>query len=254
MGIRISTTLDLTAGLNNDLAEKVFGGSGVVSQLLDTLEHAATTTYQIAASDTEAIDFGDITSARYIYIEGDSEFSIAFAATLATAGQVLGVSGTYPTGFVGGETLNLLIDGIAIAIVFDVADQTRDQVIARINFVAALTNAAFVANPIALRSGLELLLQSTTTGPTSTVEVVGGTALVTLGLSAGTGTGDAAEPGTSDVQVLRPADPTGASAAEGVKAFFHGTVEAAALQVTNLSLTAALNITVFLAGDLVADV
>ncbi len=255
MGIRISTTLDLIAGLNGDLVNKVFGGQGVISQILDTLEHSTTTTYEILGGETEQIDFGDITDLRYLYLSGDSEFSLALAAALATAGVLLGVAGTYPTGFTGGEVLELVVDTIPITVTFDVADQTRDEVVARINFDAANTNAAFVAKPIAFPNVAELLLRSLSTGPSSTVEVLASSTaavLTALGLTAATNAGTAAEPGTTDIQVLRPADPAGSSAAEGLQAYFLGTVQASALQVTNLSLTSALKLTAFLAGDLVA--
>ncbi len=256
MGIRISTTLDLAAGFNNDLANKLFGGNGVIGgQILDTLEHGVSSTYNILGGATEAIDFGDIATARYIYIEGDSEFSIAFAAALATAGIIAGAAGSYPTGFTGGEVLELKIDNLAITVTFTAADQTRDQVIARINFEAALAHEIFVADPIAFQNATELDLRSNTTGPASTVEVLAtstAAVLTALGLSVGVNTGDAAEAGTTDVRVLRPADPAGSSAAEGLQAYLLGTIEATAIQVTNLSATSALDLTVFLAGDLVA--
>ncbi|MCZ6871662.1 MAG: hypothetical protein O7G84_19365 [Gammaproteobacteria bacterium] len=255
MGIRISTTLDLTAGFNNDLKNKAFGGNGVISQVLDTLQDSQSGTYTILGGATESIDFGDITTARYIYIEGDAEFSVAFAATLATSGLIAGAAGSYPTGLTGGEVLELEIDTIPITVTFTSADQTRDQVIARINFEAALANEIFVADPIAFQNGTELDLKSNTTGPASIVEVLAASTaavLTALGLSVGVNTGSAAEPGTTNVQVLRPADPAGSSAAEGLQAYLLGTIEATAIQVTNLSATAALDLTVFLAGDLVA--
>ncbi len=255
MGIRLSTNIDVLAGLDNDLAQKLFGGNSLVTGLLDTLEHGTGATYQINASATEAIDFGDVTEARFIYLEAEGEFSVALAAAIATAGAIAGVAGSYPTGFSGGEVLELKVNTIAITVTFDVLDQTRDEVVARINFAAALADASFVADPIAFQNGAELDLRSNTVGPASTVEVLVGTSaavLAALGLSVGTGTGAAAEAGTTDIEVLRPADPAGASAAEGVQAYFIGTVKATAIQVTNLSTTAALNLTTFIAGDLVA--
>ena len=53
------------------------------------------------------------------------------------------------------------------------------------------------------------------------------------------------------MQVSRPADPSGASAAAGVKAYLLGTIRATALQVTNPSADVDINLKVFLAGDLV---
>jgi hypothetical protein len=255
MSVRISTTLDLAAGHDNSLDNKIFGGNGVLSELLDTLEHAISSTYEIAGGASQAIDFGDITEARYVYLEGDGEFSVAFTANPATSAIIDGSGGTYPTVFTGGETLELEVDGVAISVAFDAADQTRDQVVARINFVAALTDASFVAVPVAFQNGAELRLKSPTTGLTSEVKVLAtsdAAALTALGLTAATANGAAAEPGTTDVEIARPADPTGASAAAGVKAYLLATVQATALQVTNQQASAALNLKAFIAGDLVS--
>jgi hypothetical protein len=46
---------------------------------------------------------------------------------------VLGVGGSYPTGFAGGETLLIQIDNQVISTVFQSTDQTLTQVVARIN-------------------------------------------------------------------------------------------------------------------------
>jgi hypothetical protein len=48
---------------------------------------------------------------------------------------IMASGGTYPTGFVGGETLQLNIDGLINRIAFQSGDQTLDQVVARINGV-----------------------------------------------------------------------------------------------------------------------
>lgn len=255
MGIRINTALDLTAGFNNDTANRAFGGAGVLSEVLDTLENVQSSTYQLGALETQALDFGDVAQGRYLYLEGDGEFSVAFSAALATAAAINGAAGTYPTAFAGGEVLALEIDGTAVTVTMDVADQTRDQVVARINFAAALADASFVSNPVAFQNGSQLSLRSPNTGTGSTVEVLVTTSssvLTALGLSVSAAQGSASEPGTTDVEVRRPADPSGASAAYGVKSYLLGTVQCTAVQVTNLMDDAALNLKVLIAGDLVS--
>lgn len=93
----------------------------------------------------------------------------------ATAASLVGSGGTYPTGFIGGETLELQIDGGPTTVVtFQAADQTLLQVIARINGV--------VASTIAFDSGGELELRSNIRGYAGSIEVVGGTAVSTFGL------------------------------------------------------------------------
>lgn len=95
----------------------------------------------------------------------------------AAVGSILGSGGTYPTGFVGGETLEVSIDGGPTqVIVFDVADQTLAQVVDRIN--------AATASSIASDNGGELQLDSRIRGFAGSIEVVGGTALAILGLPA----------------------------------------------------------------------
>lgn len=247
MGVRVSTVLDFAVGHDNSLDNKIFGGDSVLSELVDTLEHAEGGSYQLAAGEQGTpIDFGDVAEARLVYLEGDAEFEVVFGGGAATAAQILAALGTYPTVFVGGETLVFKIDGVTITVTFDAADQTLVQVLARINFYAALLSIA----PVAFASGGQLLLRSPTTGASSTVEVVSGTALATLGLSVSTAQGVNAQPGTSNLAISRPADPSGASAAVGVAAYFLSTIVTTAIQVSNPNASAGVRIKALVAGDL----
>lgn len=99
------------------------------------------------------------------------------ATFLATAGAITGTAGTYPTGFVGGETIEIKVDELTSKVVFfTAAEQTLVQVVARINAVMAMT--------IASDSGGQLRLSSFVRGYAGRIEVVSGTALATLGLPA----------------------------------------------------------------------
>jgi hypothetical protein len=251
MALRISTTLDLVATFGSGAGPRIFGGESVLSELLDSLDHGESAAYTLQGGEQDVqIDFGDVLQARLVYLEGDGEFSVEFGGGVPTSAIINAVGGTYPTAFVGGETLDIEIDGAPLAIVFAVADQTLVQVLARINYFAALASLP----PVAFDNAGQIRLKSPTTGLGSTVEVVaGGTALATLGLAAGTAQGVASTPGTSPIQVKRPADTTGASAAEGVKSYFLGTVVASSIKVSNLSADAALSLKSFVAGDLVVD-
>ena len=250
MGMRVSTTVDLIIGHDNSLDNKAFGGTGVVSELIDTLDHSEDGVYSLDAGEQDVpVDFGDVSEARVVYFEADGEFEVVFGGGVATAAAILGAAGTYPTTFAGGETLNIEIDGTPVAVVFDVADQTLIEVLARVNFYAALLSIV----PVAFNVGGELQLKSPTTGLSSTVEVVSGTALATLGLSAGSAQGVSAAPGTSNLVISRPADPSGASAAEGVKSYFMSTIVATSIQLSNPSATAGVRIIVAIAGDLLTD-
>jgi len=104
----------------------------------------------------------------------------------ATAGSRTGVAGTYPTGFGGGETLTLIIDGSGV---------TRT-----VTFSAAATTLAVVVNEVneqlpgayAEDSGGQLKITSDRLGTGSSVSVTGGTGAATLGMAvaATSGTGD----------------------------------------------------------------
>lgn len=107
-----------------------------------------------------------------------------------TTGRINGSGGTYPTLFAGGETLEIRIgttvdNGPLRVVLMTAAEQSLAQVVARIN--------AVLGAEIAVANVGELTLQSLISGSGGRVEVVGGTALATLGLitAVGTGTGDA---------------------------------------------------------------
>lgn len=110
----------------------------------------------------------------------------------AAPALVAGVGGTFPTGFGGGETLELAIDGGgSFTTTFDAADQSAAQVAARINAAAAL---AGLATPRAtVNTSGQLAITGVETGDDGSVQVVGGTALATLGLTAGTTLGAGAD-------------------------------------------------------------
>jgi hypothetical protein len=247
MGVRTNVELTVQLGQNNQLVDFIFERD--LTALLDTLDHATAIVATLADAETNfVVPFGDVAEARLVYIEADGEVDVTFGGVLATAAIVTGVGGTYPTGFVGGETLELDIDnGGSFTVTFTVGASLLADVINEINAAAALTGLA----PIASDSGGQLRLTSPTTGPTSEVEVVaGGTALATLGLTATVVNGLSGTPGTSPVSVRRPADPAGASAAAGVDAFLLATVRTTSITVDNLA-GQEVRLRVALAGDLV---
>lgn len=100
------------------------------------------------------------------------------ATFTGTPGQLTATAGTYPTLFVGGETLEVITrEGAPSRVVtFTAADQTNANVRDRINARLGLT--------IADLSGGEIRLSSEVGGADGYIEIVGGTALATLGLPA----------------------------------------------------------------------
>ena len=84
-----------------------------------------------------------------------------------------------PTGFTGGETLEIKVDQDATRIVvFTAADQTITNVVDRINAVLAQT--------VAVANVGELDLQSAIEGGSARIEIVGGTARATFGFPTST--------------------------------------------------------------------
>lgn len=90
------------------------------------------------------------------------------------AARIVGAAGTFPTLFVGGETLELEIDDQGPRVVTMTAEeQSLAQVILRINNVLALDVASDV--------GGELALDSVIKGTDGYIKIIGGTAVATLG-------------------------------------------------------------------------
>jgi hypothetical protein len=109
-----------------------------------------------------------------VSVDGAGLVTATFSAAV---GNITGTGGTYATMFVGGETLELSIDGgLTQVVTFTAADQSVGQVVSRVNNTTAST--------IASDSGGELSLDSVQRGWGASIEVVGGTALTTLGLPA----------------------------------------------------------------------
>jgi hypothetical protein len=102
------------------------------------------------------------------------------AAIPATVATLLGVGGTFPTLFAGGETLIMEIDNQPFTTNFVVGDQSAAQVAAAIN--AAAFAAGIPGTPATVQGG-EIQIAGNVTGSAGEVVVTGGTGAATLGLS-----------------------------------------------------------------------
>lgn len=120
----------------------------------------------------------------------------------AAEARVVGVGGTFPTGFGGGETLQVDFDGLGtITVAFDAADQTAAQCAARINAAAALAGLPTPRATVAT-SG-QLALEGVETGVDGSVQIIGGSGLATLGFSTGTTAGAGADIPIDGESILR---------------------------------------------------
>lgn len=87
--------------------------------------------------------------------------------------------GTYPTGFIGGETIDLIVDSVSFTVIFTVLDQTIAGVLARINAYSNVAGVGIIATNV----GGQICLTSNTLGASSNITISGGTACATLGLT-----------------------------------------------------------------------
>lgn len=135
------------------------------------------------------------TGIELLAVRTDAKLFLRIGADVA---RLEGSGGTFPTGFAGGETAVLDIDGLgSFTTTFTAAAQTAAQVAAEINAAAALSGLPTPRASVSTSGQLQL--ESVSTGPQSStkqqgsVEVVSGTGLATLGLSPGTTYGAGAD-------------------------------------------------------------
>jgi hypothetical protein len=141
-------------------------------------------------------------SFRYLLASGqvlqlDTDAGPQSATFTGAAGTLTSTAGTYPSGFTGGETLTLGYDGNQFTVTFLSSDQSKAQVLARINQYAGFSIAASVTSTTFSLTGL---IQ----GLGGSVQVVGGSSgvLAALGLSVTT------VAGTGNVQNIAAVQPT----------------------------------------------
>lgn len=253
MSVRTQVKISIAVGGDNDLDNCLFDRD--LEELVDTLEDSKDETGLLAAGETNrSIDLGDVQQVRLVYIEADAEIDVSFGAGVATGAVVTGSGGTFPTGFGGGETLDVEIDNLgSVAVVFTAAASTAQDVANEINAAFALAGILSGGTPVAPASvvGGEVRLTSPTTGSSSEVDITAGTALATLGLSVATVNGVAAEPGTSQYTLRRLANPAG-STASTLKAYMLATIDASAVLLTNPDTVNAVRYRVLVVGDIVS--
>lgn len=257
MGVRTNTEITYQIGRDNALLD--FIADFELGAILDTLDHATSHNATLVGGEMgHVVPFGDVAESRLVYIESDGDIRVTPGGAPATAAQVDGVGGSFPTGFAGGELLPLEIDNtFTFTVTFTVGASLLADVINEINAAAAL---AGVVGPGGIpatiardNGGGQLRLISPTTGLSSEIDILAGTALATLGLSVGVTNGLDPILGQTPITLRRPANPAGAGGAAGIKSYMLATLVTTSLLIDNLDSANEASLVVALAGDLLLN-
>ena len=173
---------------------------GVSTKVVPLSFPCGTQSFGAIQSTDQFVSFSSLDFVDVNILEGFSD--ILFLLIQATGGTidarlyaalaVVPTAGTFPTGFSGGETLLLSIDGgVTVTSTFDVADQSNAQVANRIN--AAYAIAGLPGPAVVNATSGQVDISSIKTGADGSVNIVSGTALAALGLSAGVTAGTGSE-------------------------------------------------------------
>lgn len=119
-----------------------------------------------------------LTAIYLLYLRCSQAIKLRLYAVPATA---LATTGTYPTGYGGGETLITTIDGVAVTTTFLIGDQTLAQVVARINAAMALAGIA-TPRASAVSGQLQIDGVATKVDGTSGVLSFAGTGMTEIGM------------------------------------------------------------------------
>lgn len=87
--------------------------------------------------DLDALD--GLTQIELLWLRTSAEIALRLYAIPASLQAVVG---SFPTGFGGGETCTITIDGTAVLVTFDILDQSAAQCAARINAACAIFGLA----------------------------------------------------------------------------------------------------------------
>lgn len=124
--------------------------------------------------DLDVLD--SLAAIEFLYARTNSKFCLRIGAAEAV---LTGVGATFPTGFLGGETLLLTIDAVPVTVTFLVGDQTAAACVARINADCAL--AGLPTPRATVTTSGQIAIRGTQTGTSAVVSVTGGTGAVALG-------------------------------------------------------------------------
>lgn len=160
-----------TQGLSFQCAGKTFGAvkSTDCSVQVTTSGAVGTVWVELPVS-------GDFSAIEFLFVDsGSSEIRLRIGADVA---KLVGVGGTFPTGFGGGEAFSFDIDGVTVAGTFTAAAQTAAQCVTELN-QAAVAVLAFL--PFTVATSGQVQAAGLLTGAQGSVLV--NTANATLGFA-----------------------------------------------------------------------
>ncbi len=172
------------------------GGCNDASAKVQALELGCRQTYTgpVVSSDTPFsvnspsafVDLpllGQLSAVELLFLKSNNPLVLRVDAEVA---ELEGSGGTFPTGFVGAETLIAKVDAYAsFTTTFTSGDQSASQVAARINAAAMLAGYPFLPVSVSLITG-QLVFAGKATGGDGQVLVTGGTGQDDLGFDSGT--------------------------------------------------------------------
>jgi len=138
----------------------------------------------VGAAFEELDPLDGLSEIQLLYLRSSAQVVLRLYALPA---ELLAVAGLFPTGFSGGESLVMTIDGAAVTTTFLAGDQTADDCAKRINAACALLG---IATPVVtVESGQLKVVGSATkvaSGGLGQIAVTAGAPATRLGLAAAT--------------------------------------------------------------------
>jgi hypothetical protein len=246
-GVRSEITATCRIGRNNRFDQLI--ADQTLSQIADTLIRASGTEYVIAAGEQNVVfNMGDVVDGRlwWIVCEG-GDLQLTFGGVPGTAATLLSGVGTYNTGFATNTPFEFVLDGVTVTVTFTSADQTRTQVIQRINAAAVLAGLSYL--PASPESASQIRLRGADESASGDAEIT--VALAQIGFPTVGVTAVGTDPRADGAPLaMRRCATAGTVNAASMQSFLIGTIQAASLIISNLSDTVDARVYIVVAGDI----
>ncbi|MEE9532842.1 MAG: hypothetical protein V3W06_00355 [Acidimicrobiia bacterium] len=151
-----------TQGLSFQCAGKTFGAVKSTDCSVQISTPGA-----IGAAYVELPVSGGFSAIEFLFVDsGASEVELLIGADVA---KLVGVGGTFPTTFSGGETFAFTADGVAVPVTFTVAAQSAQNCVDEINQAAIVAGLLYL--PASVAASGQIQLQGLLTGDLGSIVV-----------------------------------------------------------------------------------